>query len=309
MSTNLSWTFLIGLLTLNISPCLLSIIIISGLVGNWLFAIGWNTLCSNYESSCAISATGKPAVRIIKSAAHSNEIEPWNRTLSYRHHNAIDSYWCSKDILWSIGLRTCRTLASSAYLARQVHSFALLAKALQNMLSLVLFLLFLRRIDSKTSKQPTKFDWGYILRFVWVEETWLPNLTQVAFPSWLHVLYKCSIEDGDGQSFFAKFNRAHVDLRKLEPLSVLIESSRAKLLYFRKVIRIQSPLLRTLQSSAPMSWFSGVLLGMPSPPSDPPSYLNSGECIGQWYILNRCNLFLNSRCKGNSALLQGAHSP
>jgi hypothetical protein len=39
----------------------------------------------------------------------------------------------------------------------------------------------------------------------------------IAFPSWLRVLYKFSIEDGDGQSFFAIFNRVHTDLCELEP--------------------------------------------------------------------------------------------
>ena len=49
MATDLSWTFRIGFLTLNISPYLLSIIIISGLVGNWLFAIRRNALCSGAD--------------------------------------------------------------------------------------------------------------------------------------------------------------------------------------------------------------------------------------------------------------------
>jgi hypothetical protein len=46
MATYLSRKFLIGFLTLNISPYLVSDIIISGLAGNGLFAIGQNSLRS-----------------------------------------------------------------------------------------------------------------------------------------------------------------------------------------------------------------------------------------------------------------------
>jgi hypothetical protein len=44
IAADFSEQFLIGFLTLNMSPRLFKIIIISGLVGNWLFAIGRNSL-------------------------------------------------------------------------------------------------------------------------------------------------------------------------------------------------------------------------------------------------------------------------
>ena len=103
MSTNLSKLFQIGFLTLNISPCLISIIIISGLVGNWLYATRRNILVSIFDSPCAISTAGKLAVRTIKSAAPSNIcltiLNLGTEPFSYRHRHAIDSCWCSTDNL------------------------------------------------------------------------------------------------------------------------------------------------------------------------------------------------------------------
>src|ERR1700733_16078039 len=95
ISTNLSWTFLIGFLTLNMSPHLIFIIIISGLVGNWLLAIRRNSLGSNFESPGAISTAGKLAVRTIKSVAPSDicltRLNLGTEPFSYRHRHAIDS--------------------------------------------------------------------------------------------------------------------------------------------------------------------------------------------------------------------------
>jgi hypothetical protein len=94
ISTNLSEQFLIGFLTLNISPSLLTIYIISGLVGSWSFAIGQNALGWNFESPCAISTAGKLAVRTI-SAAPSNicltRLNFGTEPFSYRQRHAIDS--------------------------------------------------------------------------------------------------------------------------------------------------------------------------------------------------------------------------
>src|SRR5277367_4194056 len=96
MSTNLSEQFLIVFLTLNISPYLLSINIISGLVGSWSFAIGQNALGSetecNFDSPCAISTAGKLAVRTIKYAALClTRLNFGTELFSYRHRHAIDS--------------------------------------------------------------------------------------------------------------------------------------------------------------------------------------------------------------------------
>ena len=105
MAADLSWKFLIGFLTLNTSPSLLSIYIISGLVGSWPFAIGQNALGSNsnFESPCAISTARKLAVRTINSATPSDicltRLNLGTESFSYRHHHAIDSCWCSTDNL------------------------------------------------------------------------------------------------------------------------------------------------------------------------------------------------------------------
>jgi hypothetical protein len=95
MSINLSWTFLTGFLTLNISLSPFAIIIISGLAENWSLAIRRNALGSNYESTFAISATGKFAALTIKSAAPSNirltTLNLGTESFSRHYHHAIDS--------------------------------------------------------------------------------------------------------------------------------------------------------------------------------------------------------------------------
>jgi hypothetical protein len=119
------------------SPRQFKIIIISGLVGNWLFAIGRNSLGSNYESTRAISSTVKLAVRTIKSAAPSDicltRLNLGTEPFSYRHRHAIDSSWCSTDNLehvtiqvehraccWWPSIRTFKLDSFSSYFSYDV---------------------------------------------------------------------------------------------------------------------------------------------------------------------------------------------
>jgi len=74
--------------------------------------------------------------------------------------------------------------------------------------AILALLLLLQQIDSKISKQSTKSDRGYILRLV--RGDMATQFDSGCCFSFLRVLYKCPIEDGDGLSFIAKIFWAHL---------------------------------------------------------------------------------------------------